>query len=112
MSTHALGAGTCNLSVNVRRPIRLALGRMAFLVDISMGELVRRMLARAAQIVTGAARAERAAAKDRAALGLLRSAVRDGLQEGDMPAVKRAMALIAASEREDRNIANGIKLTA
>lgn len=45
MPTHALGAGTVNLCVNVRKPVHRLLGRMAFCADVSMGALVRGILA-------------------------------------------------------------------
>ena len=51
MPTHPIGPGTCNLSVNVRKGVRLDLGRLAFGLDMSMGELVRRMLACAAPVL-------------------------------------------------------------
>lgn len=60
MATHALGAGTVNLCVNVRKPVHRTLGRLAFRADVSMGAFVRWLLLRAG--VTTAV--ERAVADD------------------------------------------------
>jgi hypothetical protein len=105
MSTNRLGAGTVNLCVNVRQPVHRALGRMAFAVDVSMGELVRRILARARILWRARARAKLAAEEDRMALLLLRRAGADGWSQEDQPVIERAMRLIADSERHDRTMA-------
>jgi hypothetical protein len=74
MSTHPIGPGTCNLSVNVRKSIRLALGRVACALDLSTSELVRRLLRLGARVWHSAIRADRAAALDLQALAQLRHA--------------------------------------
>lgn len=74
MSTHPIGPGTCNLSVNVRKSVRLALGRVACAIDISTSELVRRLLRLGARVWQSAIRAERAASFDLQALAYLRYA--------------------------------------
>lgn len=45
MPTNPIGRGTCNLSINVQAPARLALGRLAFAKGQAMGELVRELIA-------------------------------------------------------------------
>lgn len=104
MSTHALGAGTRNLSVNVRVSLHRALGRMAFLCDLSMGALVRELLTRAGKLWVCARRAQLAAAEDRMALQILRKAGANGYGPEDAAAIEHAMRLIADSERNDRRV--------
>lgn len=74
MATHPIGPGTCNLSVNVRIPVRTGLGRVAGSINISMGELVRRLLRIAIHAWHASIRADRAAEYDRKALAKLRAA--------------------------------------
>lgn len=111
MPTHALGTGTCNLSVNVPKTWRRLLGRLAFAHgDISMGELVRRMIARAAHIWAAAKFAARAEQADLEAIAVLRRAIEDGISEADRPAIERALHLIQQSARDDRHVAAGLEM--
>lgn len=112
MPTKPLGTGTCNLSVNVPKAWRSLLGRLAFTHDLSMGELVRRMVARAAHIWAAtkfAARAERA---DLAAISILQRAIEDGIGPEDRPAIERALQLIQQSARDDHRVAVGLVMEA
>jgi hypothetical protein len=74
MPTHPIGPGTRNLSVNVRTPVHASLGRVANSLDVSMGELVRRLLRLVVKAWHASIRAERAAEYDHAALTKLRAA--------------------------------------
>jgi hypothetical protein len=61
MPTHALGRGTCNLCVNVRKPLHRTLGRLAFQRgDKSTGAFIRRLFALAGVTTV----VERAVAED------------------------------------------------
>lgn len=111
MATNALGAGTCNLSVNVPRSWRLKLGRLAFSHgDISMGELVRRMVARAAHVWAAAKFAARAEQADLEAISVLRRAIEDGIGPEDRPAIERALQLIQKSADADRRLASSLEM--
>lgn len=101
MSTHAIGPGTCNLSINVRRPFHRALGRIAFSHDISLGRFARWALGIAAS--GEAARAEKA---DLKAIAMLRDAGRDGYSDADKPAIEAAIRLITQSANADHRISN------
>lgn len=105
MATNPLGAGTCNLSVNVPKSWRRLLGRIAFTLDVSMGEVVRRMIARAAYVWAAAKHAATAADADLEAIAVLRRAIEDGINEEDRPAIERALVLIQESADTDRRIA-------
>lgn len=90
MATHALGAGTVNLCVNVRRPLHRMLGRMALARDVSMGALVRAIIMSASEIVAQV-RQNRRNAKQ------IRAIIADGqVTPDEMPA------LAAIAEVEDR----------
>lgn len=45
MATHPIGKGTKNLAVNLPESARSALGRLAFVRDVSIGCLVKRLIA-------------------------------------------------------------------
>jgi hypothetical protein len=102
MASNPLGAGTCNLCVNVRRSVHSAVGRLAFLHYVSMGALVRWAIARAAGLSRAATAAER---DDLAAIKLLREAGSDGYSNADLPAIEAAIRLIARSAARDRDLA-------
>jgi pyruvate/2-oxoglutarate dehydrogenase complex dihydrolipoamide acyltransferase (E2) component len=110
MATNALGAGTCNLSVNVPRNWRRLLGRLATTHDVSMGELMRRMVARAAHVWAAARHAATAEQADLEAITILRNAIQDGISEQDRPAIERALYLIQASADSDRKLASGLAM--
>ncbi len=113
MPTNALGVGTCNLSVNVPKAWRRLLGRVAFTHgNISMGELLRRMIARAAHIWAAATFAARAEQADLEAIAVLRRAIEDGVGPDDRPAIERALALIEQSADADRHLARGLAMEA
>lgn len=82
MPTHALGAGTCNVSVNVPVTWRQSLGRVALAHDVSMGGLLRgafqRLIKSTAELNRDASAGVRAARADNdEALALLERAVRE-----------------------------------
>lgn len=103
MPTNPLGAGTCNLCVNVRRSVHATLGRMAFRADVSLGALVRWAIDRMPTITRTATAAER---DDLAAIDVLERARRDGLSDADGPAIEQAIALIAQSAAKDRQLSD------
>lgn len=74
MATRAIGRGTCNLSINVRKTVRLALGRAAFRLDVSTGEFCRRLFVWGSQFVVIVRSARTAVAADQRALDHLRAA--------------------------------------
>lgn len=78
MATNPLGPGTVNLTTNVKVAVRAALGRFAHHLDISRGELCRRLLAAGAHI----ARAFRIAQRERREATLLETRLRGILADG------------------------------
>jgi hypothetical protein len=112
MATNALGAGTCNLSVNMPKSWRLRLGRLAFRHDVSLGELIRRMLARAAHVWAAAKHAATAEQADLEAIAVLRRAIEDGIGPEDRPAIERALSLIQQSADSDHQLAIGLNVEA
>lgn len=112
MSTHALGIGTCNLSINVRKEVRARLGRAAFVRDVSMGELCRRIFHRAGFLVGATKFALAAGRDDLEAVTILRTAIADGITEDDRPAIERAIKLILRSGECDARLAANLNLSA
>lgn len=110
MPTHRIGVGTCNLSVNVPTTWRGQIGRLAFTHDVSMGELIRRMIFRAAHVWAAAKSAALAEQADLEAISILRTAIEDGITEADRPAIERALALIQRSADADRSLAVNLEL--
>ena len=113
MPTHPIGPGTCNLSVNVRKSFRLALGRVAFAADVSMGELVRRMIRVPIQLRRAGAAADRAFDLDAQAIARLRQAQQPDSEGGTTITPHEAQeveTLIARSGLADRRIAHALSL--
>jgi hypothetical protein len=75
-TTHPIGPGTVNLSVNMLREIRLWLGRLAFRFDVSVGAVVRAMIAKAADVWAAAHLADASAGADSRALLIIEAAQR------------------------------------
>lgn len=82
MPTNPIGHGTCNLTVNVQLTVRATLGRFANLLDVSMGELCRRLIAAGAHV----ARAFRIAQRERRQAELLQCRLRGILADGQVTA--------------------------
>jgi hypothetical protein len=110
MATNRLGAGTANLSFNAPKSWRGFLGRLAFKHDVSMGELLRRMAARANHVLVAARDAATAEQSDIEAAALIRKAISDGITEADRPAIERALALILKSAEVDHALATNLNL--
>jgi hypothetical protein len=70
-TTHPIGPGTVNLSVNMLREIRLWLGRLAFRFDVSTGAVVRAMIAKARDVWAAAHLADASADADGDALVMM-----------------------------------------
>lgn len=107
--TRALGKGTVNLTVNVRRGVRRALGRAAFGLDVSMGEFCRRLFCAGVRFVVLVRTARAAEAADQAALTRLRSAQLPNSPGGLMITVEEARAIeqqIRVSAVADAQIAS------
>lgn len=111
MSTRPLGAGTVNLCANVPKSLHRHVGRFAFNVDASMGEVVRRVLSRIAAIWMAARGLEQAADADAKALALLRTAAADGIGPEDTKAIREAISYIEESERDDRQWAKALHVS-
>ncbi len=111
MPTNPIGSGTCNLSVNVPKAWRRYLGRLAFRGDMSLGELVRRMIARASHVWTAARDAATAERADLEAVAVIRRAIADGISEADRPAIERAIGLVQLSAATDGNIARAARIS-
>ena len=105
MPTNRIGSGTCNLSFNAPKGWRSYLGRMAFAHDLSMGEAIRRLIARGVHIWACARWAAKAEQADLEAIAVLRSALEDGIGPEDQPAIERALVLIQASAKADHKAA-------
>lgn len=110
MPSHPLGRGTCNLSVNVKKAVRLTLGRIAFTRDESMGRFVRRLLGLAPAVVIGPGTLTHAANLDARIVRILRAAKADGVGPEDAAAIDQAIALAEGSERDDRQMALALNL--
>lgn len=52
MATNKIGKGTCNIAVNAPKELHLAIGRLAYASDMSMGAYMRMLAAQA--VVSGA----------------------------------------------------------
>ena len=111
MPTRPIGPGTANLCANMPLSLHRYVGRFAFAVDLSMGDVVRRVVARLTVVWMAARGLEQAAEADTKALTLLRNAAADGIGPEDTPAIKEAIALVEQSEREDRQWAAAIKIS-
>lgn len=114
MATNPLGADTCNLSVNVKRTVRSRLGRVATSMELSVGELVRRMMRSATRIWHASIRANRAADLDIQALGALRHARLPESEGGEIITSAEFSVietLILESSKLDRKISRTINLS-
>lgn len=110
MATNPIGPGTCNLSVNAPKSWRRFLGRKAYQMNISMGELVRRLVLTGSHVWHATVAAMSARHDDLEALEILRKAISDGIQPEDRPAIERAMELILRSANTDGELATGLDI--
>ena len=74
MATHPLGAGTVNVTFNVKLAVRDALGRAAFQINVSRSKFIRRLLSLAAHVINSWPALSHAAALDRMAIAKLHQA--------------------------------------
>lgn len=112
MSTHPIGAGTCNLSVNVRLGVRAALGRFACVLDVSTGELCRRLLAAGAHIARAFLLARRERRQARILVARLRGILASG-QAAEQEVVQLRTECLPIAEEiatDARAITNELKL--
>lgn len=110
MATKAIGRGTVNLSINVRKRVRTALGRTAFRLNVSTGEFCRRLFVCGARFVTLVRTAGQALEADRRALDSLRAARSPSSPGGVTITAAEANQIeadIRASAEADARIASG-----
>ena len=110
MATHAIGPGTCNLTVNMPLAMRTMIGRLAMQIDKSSGWLARRLFEMAPKLTSAGDCAKDSAAEDDRAAQIIRAAMADGLSNQDRPALLNAIRHIERSRDRDRAIAEGVAL--